>query len=94
MTRSPARTIVLVLCSLACFACDASLPEPESPGAVLYAEHCRGCHRLYAPGVLKPEMWRLMVDRMQGEMVRRGAPPLTSEERRILLSYLERHGGS
>ena len=30
--------------------CDARLPEPDSPGARLYAARCTGCHRLYAPG--------------------------------------------
>jgi hypothetical protein len=37
-------------------------------------------------------MWKVMLDRMQGELVRRGVPPLTPEERNVMLSYLERHG--
>jgi mono/diheme cytochrome c family protein len=76
------------------FGCDASLPDAAAPGAVLYAERCRGCHRLYAPGLLKPEMWKVMIDRMQGEIVRRGLPPLTPEERNLMLGYLEEHGSS
>lgn len=72
-------------------ACDARLPDPETPGARLYAERCRGCHRLYAPGLLTAAMWEVTVARMQGELARRGLPPLTAEETRTLLAYLEQH---
>lgn len=37
------------------------------------------------------EMWKMKVALMQGEMVRRGLPPLTREEREVLLEYLRRH---
>jgi hypothetical protein len=90
--RGSAGAVVLLLFSLIWLGCDAQLPDPESPGAVLYAERCRGCHRLYAPRLLTPPMWKVMLDRMQGELVRRGVPPLTPEERNVMLSYLERHG--
>lgn len=92
MARVFARAVLLLLCSLTWFGCDARLPDAEAAGAVLYAERCRGCHRLYAPGLLKPEMWKVMIDRMQGEIVRRGLPPLTAEERKVMLAYLEEHG--
>ena len=29
--------------------CNASLPEPESEGALLYTQRCSGCHRVYHP---------------------------------------------
>jgi len=74
-------------------ACNASLPEPESAGAQLYHDRCDTCHRLYAPGLLKFEMWKVQVERMQGEMVRHGLPPLTPAERGVLLEYLQRHSG-
>jgi hypothetical protein len=73
-------------------ACNARLPEPDSPGAKVYAQRCSsGCHRLFAPGSLTYEMWKLQVERMQGELVRHGLPPLSSEERAVLLDYLRRH---
>ncbi|MCX8072749.1 MAG: hypothetical protein N3C12_09895 [Candidatus Binatia bacterium] len=72
-------------------ACNAPLPEPESPGARVYASRCNTCHRLYAPSALTYEMWKMKVALMQGEMVRRGLPPLTREEREVLLDYLRRH---
>lgn len=71
--------------------CDARLPEPESPGARLYATRCSGCHRIYAPSSLTAAMWELTVRRMQGELVRRGTPALTSEEQATLLAYLAQH---
>lgn len=67
------------------------LPEPESAAAALYRERCSGCHNLLAPRVLTPAMWRFQVERMQGEMVRRGFAPLTRSEMDILLDYLSRH---
>jgi mono/diheme cytochrome c family protein len=72
-------------------ACDAALPEPDSTGATLYATRCAGCHRLYAPGSLTAAMWEVTVTRMQGELARRGLPPLTADEQAALLDYLERH---
>jgi hypothetical protein len=71
--------------------CETALPEPESAAAQLYQQRCGGCHRLYAPSVLKFEMWKITLQRMQGEMARRGAKPLTSEETSMLLDYLQRH---
>ncbi len=73
-------------------ACNPRLPDPDSPGARLYAERCTGgCHRIYAPGLMTGEMWKIQLDRMQGELVRRGLPPLTPEEYALVLDYLQRH---
>lgn len=67
------------------------LPEPSSAGATLYRERCGGCHNLLAPSTLTAAMWEFQAQRMQGEMVRRGFAPLTAEEMKVLLAYLERH---
>ncbi|MGE4092096.1 MAG: hypothetical protein AB7G75_14775, partial [Candidatus Binatia bacterium] len=72
-------------------ACNASLPEPESPAAQLYGQRCASCHRLYAPQVLTAEMWVYMLDRMDQEMLRRGVPRLTAEEKQTLLQYLQKY---
>ena len=74
-------------------ACSPKLPEPESEGAMLYASRCSGCHRLYAPASMKYEMWKMDVERMQGELVRRGLPPLSDAERTTVLDYLRRNSG-
>jgi cytochrome c5 len=85
--------MLLLAAALCCAACSPPLPEPESEGAKLYASRCNTCHRVFAPSSLKYEMWKMQVDRMQGEMVRHGMPPLTTEERDVVLDYLKRHSG-
>lgn len=81
----------LLLAALAA-GCDARLPDPQSPGARLYAIRCTGCHRLYAPGVMTGEMWKITMARMQGELARRGLPTLSAGDQALLLDYLDRHG--
>lgn len=82
----------LLLAALAASACSASLPDPDSPGARLYAARCGGpCHRLYAPGSMTAEMWRIQVERMRAEFARRGIPWLEPEQERLLLEYLSAH---
>jgi hypothetical protein len=74
--------------------CQAPLPEPDSPAAKLYAERCSNkCHRAYAPGTLKYEMWKYQVGRMENDIARAGLPPLTAQERATILDYLKRHSG-
>jgi hypothetical protein len=87
----PSVLLLAVVLLLVAAGCNASLPEPDSPGAKLYAERCDGCHRLYAPGLMTEEMWRITVKRMQGELARRGLPQLKSEEEKVLLEYLRSH---
>jgi hypothetical protein len=82
------------LCLVVSSGCNAKLPDPDSPGARLYASRCNGCHRLYAPGLMSEEMWRITVKRMQGELARRGLAPLSGEEEALLLDYLRRHSYS
>jgi hypothetical protein len=36
-------------------------------------------------------MWKVQVERMQGDMVRQGLPPLTPQERDLVLDYLKRY---
>ncbi len=85
---------LLVVAAAVCVTgCGAKLPEPESAGAKLYAARCNTCHRVFAPGSLKFAMWKVQVERMQGELVRHGLAPLTLDERNVLLDYLKRHSG-
>lgn len=71
--------------------CSPSVPEADTPAARLYVNRCGGCHQLHAPGSLTAAMWDMQVERMQGELVRRGIPPLSKDERQTLLTYLHRH---
>ncbi len=85
------RSVVLVLLCASITACETSLPEPDSEGARLYRQRCSGCHRLYQPGLLTPEMWQFMLVRMEQEFLRLGRPPLSETERRTILDYLNAH---
>ncbi len=81
----------LIVLGCGALGCDAALPDPESPGARLYAQRCSGCHRLYAPGVLTAKMWDVMVSRMDVEFRRWGVSPLAARDRQRLLEYLHQH---
>ena len=85
-----ARTLVAL--ALVLFAgCQSSLPDPDSMEARLYRARCsEPCHVAYAPGSLTTAMWAMKVDSMAGEMARRGSP-LSAEEKRTVLRYLQEH---
>ena len=74
--------------------CGGGLPDPDSAGARVLRARCGGCHRVYAPGTMTFEMWKVQLERMHELFQRRGIVWLTSEEQRDLLDYLARHAGA
>ena len=74
--------------------CSPKLPEPDSPGAQLYAQRCDTCHRVFAPSTLKYEMWKYP-GRSHARRDGASRPPAAdrAEERTTLLDYLKRHSG-
>lgn len=86
------RSVILGLLCASLTACETTLPEPDSEGARLYHQRCSGCHRLYHPGLLTPEMWQFMLARMDTEFLRLGRPPLSELEKEKILAYLSTHG--
>ena len=88
-----ARAVVgsLVVAAALLAGCSTPLPDPQSAGGQIYQVRCSPCHPLYAPGSLTRAMWEMQIDRMQGEMVRRGVNPLTEQERYLIMSYLAAH---
>ena len=91
MSRRDGAAVGLALAAAVALGCQTELPEPASPGAMLYRTRCQGCHRLYHPGTMTAAMWRVQVDRMQGEFVRRGMAQLSRDEMELLLAYLDAH---
>jgi hypothetical protein len=91
MTRRAIPAATLLGVTMMVSACAPDLPEPESPGAVLYSTRCGGCHRLYHPGVMTADMWAEQVERMQREFPRRGMAPLSPAEVGTVLGYLQAH---
>jgi hypothetical protein len=80
---------VLVLASAGC---GPSLPEMGSPSATLYVQRCGTCHPPYNPALLTSKMWEAMVQRMEGEMRRRGME-LSPADKALVLDYLARNAG-
>jgi hypothetical protein len=74
--------------------CGGGLPDPDSAGARVLRARCGGCHRVYAPGTMTSEMWKVQVERMHELFQRRGIAWLTPDEQRALLDYLARHAGA
>jgi hypothetical protein len=70
--------------------CDTALPESGSESAALYARRCGTCHPPYRPGLLTAAMWETMVERMEREMARHGAP-LAAADKTKIIAYLERN---
>jgi Dihaem cytochrome c len=74
--------------------CGPSLPDPESPGARVLAARCGGCHRVYAPGSMTAEMWRVQMERMRALFAQRGIPWLSPADEQAVRDYLTAHAGS
>ena len=88
------RLVLTVALGALLAACSAELPEPESAGAHVLAARCGGCHRLYAPGLMTFEMWKVQLDKMHRLFAQRGIPWMPAEEEAILVDYLRRHAGT
>jgi hypothetical protein len=83
--------LLIVLLSVA--GCNAELPDANAPGAVVMAQRCSGCHRVYAPASMTMEMWKYQLGRMHQLFAQRGLQWLSPEEEQTVLAYLEQHAG-
>lgn len=64
--------------------------EPlDAPGGRLFVRVCRTCHELPSPGAHTPEQWNGVVGRMRANMVAMDVPPITDEEHRQIVAYLQ-----
>lgn len=92
----PSRVLPVALATLvlAVTGCHRPLPEPGSPAERLYAERCGNCHRPYQPRSLTAAMWQVQVAAMRRKIAAAGQPPLTPDQDREILEYLQRNAGS
>jgi Dihaem cytochrome c len=74
--------------------CGPSIPEPDSPGAVVMRERCGGCHRVYAPQTMTLPMWTFQLARMRELYARQGIPWLTPSQEQALTAYLQKYAGA
>ncbi len=91
--RHPA--LIALIAALAIFiaGCEGPLPEKDSFPARLYAQRCDGCHRAYNPHRMTAAMWEIQIGVMEPKIREAGLPPLSDQERKIILDYLERNAG-
>lgn len=89
--RSGMRGLAVALVLAA--ACSRPLPEGDSAEAKVYVQECGLCHPPIHPGVMKPAMWRIQVERMDELRKRRGLPPLAASARTLIIDYLDRNSG-
>ena len=88
------RLVLTVATGVWLSACNAPLPEPESPGARVLAARCGGCHRLYAPGSMTIAMWDVQLGRMRALFAQRGILWLAPADEETLRTYLAKHAGT
>lgn len=70
------------------------LPEQDTYAAQLYIKRCGGCHHwAYNPHMMTAAMWELQVDMMEPKMREAGIAPLTPQERKVIMDYLQRNAG-
>jgi hypothetical protein len=70
------------------------LPEQGSPAERLYVERCGNCHRPYHPLLMTAAMWEAQMAVMRQKIAAAGQPPLSPEQDREILGYLQRNAGS
>ncbi|MFZ1889153.1 MAG: hypothetical protein WAU33_14065 [Candidatus Binataceae bacterium] len=92
--RAGTVAIVLAMLVLAGCARREALPDSGSPAATVYQQRCGQCHAPYNPRTMTSAMWAIQVDAMQLKMRQSGVPPLTDEQRQMILDYLTRNAGT
>ena len=88
------RLVLSLAAGVVLSACNAPLPDPDSPGARVLAARCGGCHRLYAPGSMTIAMWDVQLGRMRALFAQRGIPWLSPSDEETLHAYLAEHAGT
>ncbi|NKE70142.1 hypothetical protein [Candidatus Manganitrophus noduliformans] len=69
------------------------VPEPDSPGAVLFQQTCGQCHTLPDPRQHTAPEWPGIVERMQSNMQVMGKRVITEREKVEITGYLSKHAG-
>jgi hypothetical protein len=81
---------IALACVLSLAGCR-SLPDPESPGALVFARRCGECHRTYSPGSMTWPMWEYQLGRMRLLFTQVHRPWLSPEEEKLVTDYLKQH---
>jgi len=88
------RKIIVVLMLLGFSACSGKptpIPEADTADAKVFASRCGSCHVAPHPKRLDFASWRHMLGVMESQMQHNNVKPLSEDEQKSILSYLERH---
>lgn len=66
-------------------------PDPESTGGRLFKARCSECHVPPMPSSRTASIWPLIVGRMQNNRIMNNFAPLTDEEQREIVAYLQKY---
>ena len=69
----------------------AGYPDPESVGAMAFKQRCSDCHVPPPPASRKAQDWPQIVGRMQNHRIMNNFAPITNDEMRQILDYLQKH---
>lgn len=97
MPRGRRARIAAIAAALAMFAlegCQGKLPQQDSYAGQLYMKRCGNCHQPYNPHSMTPAMWQVQVPMMEQKMQQAGMHPLSDEDRKTIMDYLQRNSGS
>jgi len=85
--------VLLACCALTSVACNAKLPDANSPGARTYVKYCSvdGCHDAIPPKQAGRGYWDAKLSSMLGVIQKTGRPMPTPEEIEAIRSYLHEH---
>jgi hypothetical protein len=81
--------MMLAGCSTAGKQGGTSLPDMDSAAAQTFVNRCGACHAVPHPARLTYQGWQYLVPLMEQRMAERGMLPLTTEDREIILAYLQ-----
>ena len=69
----------------------AGYPDPESVGALVFKQRCADCHVPPPPASRKAHDWPQIVGRMQNHRIMNNFAPITNDEMRQILDYLQKY---
>ena len=69
----------------------AGYPDPESVGAMAFKQRCADCHVPPPPASRKAHDWPQIVGRMQNHRIMNNFVPITNDEMRQILDYLQKY---
>lgn len=59
-----------------------------SAGEQAYQKHCANCHMLPRPDAFEGQAWVPVIERMMGYHAAKALPPITSEDKALIMDYL------